>query len=96
MNSTQRAITPKEEATILGLIADEARALKEVKLELALRIGEQMRREFAGVLCLVCGHEAHLHSPTICAGGKGDYGCDCPGIKLRREADEENRPTEQI
>ena len=85
MESTQRTVTAKEEATILDLIAREARALKEGQSELAATITDQMMRDFADVLCLTCGHEAYLHSPVICAGGKGEQVCNCPGIKLRQQ-----------
>jgi hypothetical protein len=83
MKSTQRIVTAEEETTILDLIVKEARALKAGQSDLAATITDQMMRDFAGVLCLRCGHEAYLHSPVICAGGEGKHVCDCPGIKLR-------------
>jgi hypothetical protein len=83
MKSTQRIVTPKEEAIILGLIAKEAKALNAGQHKLAISIREKMMQEFAGILCLICGHEAQLHSPIMCLAGGGDYVCDCPNIKLR-------------
>jgi hypothetical protein len=84
MKSEQRTVTPKEEATILGLIAEEAKALNAGQHKRAISIREKMMQEYAGILCLVCGHEAHLHSPTMCLALEGGYVCDCPGIKLRK------------
>ena len=84
MKSAQRIITAAEEATILKLIADQTRALNEGKSELTATITCQMMEDFGDVLCLACGHQAYLHGPAICAGGKGEHVCICPGIRLRQ------------
>jgi hypothetical protein len=81
---------------LFRLIKEQAKALTR-----ASEIGVQMKREFAGVLCLECKHEAHLHTlnssiaaveQTVgsmfkCGGAHGAESCDCPGLKLQAEDD---------